>query len=111
MSETTAARKIKMLAETEIKDSMADMRFYEVLPEFLPLRAKMRAAHDDVVRPKGCAPCAKHRAYRNFSADYLRIVQQLRDDGKARMRQYFGADELRATVLDPATQQPRTIKI
>ena len=111
MSDTTVPRKIKMLAEQEIKDSIADMRFYEVMPEFLPLRAKMRAMHDDIVRPKGCAPCAKNRAYRNFSADYLRIVQQLTDDGKARMRQYFGADELRATVLDPATQQPKTVRV
>lgn len=112
MSDTApVAKKIKLLGEQEIKDSMTDLKFYEFLPEFLPVRAKMQAIHDDVVKPKGCAPCAKNRAYRNFSADYLRIVQQLSDDGKARMRQYFGADELRATVLDPATQQPKTIKI
>ena len=112
MNETaTPTLKIKLLAEQEIKDSMADMKFYETMPEFLPLHAKMQAIHDDIVKPNGCAPCAKNRAYRNFAGDYLRILQQLTDDGKARIRRYFGADELRTTVLDPATQQPKTIKI
>ena len=104
-------KKIMMLAEREIKDSMADVKFYEVMPEFLPIRSRMQAAHDDIVTTKGCAHCAKNRAYRNFSADYMRIVQNLTEDGKARMRGYFGADELRATVLDPATQQPKSVKI
>lgn len=111
MSDTAPAKKIKLLAEQEIKDSMADMRFYEVMPEFLPIRAKMKTMHDDIVKPKGCAPCAKNRAFRNYSGDYLRIVQNLSEDGKARLRTYFGASELRATVLDPATQKPKTVKI
>lgn len=111
MSDTATARKIKLLGEQEIKDSMADMKFYEVVPEFLPIRARMQAMHDDIVTPKGCAPCAKNRAYRSHAGDYLRIVQNLSDDGKARFRTYFGADELRATVLDPETQKPKTVKI
>lgn len=106
-----ATAKIKFLGEQEIKDSMADMKFYEVLPEFLPIRAKMKTMHDDIVKPKGCAPCAKNRAYRSHAGDYLRIVQNLSEDGKARFRAYFGVDELRATVLDAATQKPKTVKI
>lgn len=111
MSNTQQAPKIKLLAEQEIRDSMADLKFYETLPEFLPIRAKMKTMHDDIVKPKGCTTCAKNRAYRSYAGDYLRIVQNLSEDGKARLRTYFGADALQATVLDPATQKPKTVRI
>ena len=113
MSEETqeTQKTVKMIAEREIKDSMADARFYEQMPEFLPLRRKMQALHNDLLAPQGCTNCAKNRAYRSLAGDYLAIVSSLRDDGKERLRRYFGADELRANVLDPVTRQPKTIKI
>lgn len=110
MSEETQ-KTVKLLAEQEIKDSMADARFYEQMPEFLPLRKKMQALHNDLLAPRGCSSCAKNRAYRSLSGDYLTIVSHLRDDAKERLRRYFGADELRANVLDPETRQPKMIKI
>lgn len=106
-----AQKVVKLLAEREIKDSMADARFYEQMPEFLPLRKKMQAAHNDLITPKGCTQCAKNRAYRTHSGDYLTIVASLKGDAVERMRKYFGADELRATTLDPVTRQPKTIKL
>lgn len=104
---------VKLLAEQEIKDSMADARFYEQMPEFLPLRMKMKALHDDLITPHGCSNCAKNRVYRSLGGDYLRIVDGLtgNPDAVERLRRYFGADELRATVLDPATRQTKTIAI
>ena len=102
---------VKLLAEQEIKDSMADARFYEQMPEFLPLRRKMQAMHNDLVTPHGCTTCAKNRVYRSMGGDYLRIVENLKDDATERLRRYFGADELRATVLDPVTRQPKTIAV
>lgn len=109
MDET--AKTIKLLAEQEIKDSMADARFYEQLPEFLPLRMKMKAMHDDLITPHGCSNCAKNRMYRSLGGEYLQTVQRLNADGAARLRRYFGADELRATVLDKDTKEPKTIRI
>lgn len=105
------AKTIKLLAEQEIKDSMADAKFYEAMPEFLPLHKKMQAIHEDPLTPHGCTNCQKNRLYRSLSGDYLRIVQNLKDGAAERLRKYFGADELRANVLDPVTQQPKTIKI
>ena len=102
---------VKLLAEQEIKDSMADARFYEQMPEFLPLRKKMQAMHDDLITPHGCSNCAKNRVYRSLGGDYLRIVETLGEDAKERLRRYFGADELRATVLDPNTRQPKAISV
>lgn len=102
---------VKLLAEQEIKDSMADARFYEQMPEFLPLRKKMQAMHDDLITPHGCSNCAKNRVYRSLGGDYLRIVANLRPDAAERLRRYFGADELRANILDPVTRQPKTIKV
>lgn len=104
---------VKLLAEQEIKDSMADARFYEQMPEFLPLRVKMKALHDDLITPHGCSNCAKNRVYRSLGGDYLRIVDGLTSnpDAVERLRRYFGADELRATVLDPTTRQTKTIAI
>lgn len=108
---TEANKTIKLLAEQEIKDSMADARFYEQLPEFLPLRKKMQAMHDDLITPHGCSNCAKNRVYRNLGSDYLSIVSSLKPDAIDRLRKYFGADELRANVLDPETRQPKTLKL
>lgn len=106
-----AQKVVKLLAEQEIKDSMADARFYEQMPEFLPLRKKMQAMHNDLVTPHGCTSCAKNRAYRSLGGDYLTIVANLKADAKERLRKYFGADELRANMLDPETRQPTTIKV
>lgn len=111
MSEEAKQKVIKLLAEREIKDSMADARFYEQMPEFLPLRMKMKALHNDLITPHGCTNCAKNRAYRSLGGDYLRIVASLRGDAVDRLRKYFGADELRATILDTETHQPKTISI
>lgn len=102
---------VKLLAEQEIKDSMADARFYEQMPEFLPLRKKMQAMHNDLITPHGCTSCAKNRAYRSLGGDYLMIVANLKEAAQERLKRYFGADELRATILDPETRQPKTIKL
>ena len=102
---------VKLLAEQEIKDSMADARFYEQMPEVLPLRKKMQAMHNDLITPRGCTSCAKNRAYRSLGNDYLTIVSSLSDDGKERLKRYFGADELHANTLDPVTRQPRIIRM
>ncbi len=107
----TAGKTVKLLAEQEIKDSMADARFYEQMPEFLPLRMKMKAMHDDLVTPRGCSNCAKNRVYRSLGTAYLAIVASLRPDGVERLRRYFGADELRATTVDPQTRQPKTLRL
>lgn len=106
-----AQKVVKLLAEREIKDSMADARFYEQMPEFLPLRKKMQAMHNDLITPKGCSNCAKNRAYRSLGGDYLTIVANLKEQAVERLRKYFGADELRATTIDPVTRQPKTIKL
>jgi hypothetical protein len=110
-TQTTTQKVVKLLTEQEIKNSMADARFYEQMPEFLPLRKKMQAMHSDLVTPRGCSSCAKNRVYRNMGGDYLRLVAGLKGDAADRLRRYFGADELRATVLDPATRKPKTISI
>lgn len=102
---------VRMIAEDEIKDSMADARFYEAMPEFLSLKRKMQTMHEDLLSPHGCTNCQKNRVHRALGGDYLTIVQNLKDDGKVRLRRYFGADELVATVLDPATQKPKQIRI
>jgi len=111
MSDEKKQKVVRLLAEQEIKDSMADARFYEQMPEFLPLRMKMKAMHDDLVTPHGCSTCAKNRVYRSLGGDYLRIVEGLKDEARERLRLYFGADELRATVLDAVTRQPKTISV
>lgn len=105
------AKTVKLLAEREIKSSMADPGFYEQLPEFIPLRAKLDAAHANPMTPKGCSSCAKNRAYRAFSSDYMHIALRLSPDGAARFRKYFGADEIRAMVLDRETRQPKSVTI
>ena len=106
-----AQKVVKLLSEQEIKDSMADARFYEQMPEFLPLRKKMQAMHNDLITPHGCSSCAKNRAYRSLGGDYLTIVSSLKADAVDRFKRYFGADELRANTLDPETRQPKTLKL
>lgn len=112
MSEETKTDKVvKLLGEQEIKDSMADARFYEQMPEFLPLRRKMQAMHDDLITPHGCTNCAKNRVYKSLGGDYIRIVASLKDDSVERFKRYFGADEIRVNDVDPETRQPKTIKL
>ena len=104
---------IKMISEKEIKDSMADAKFYEAMPEFLPLRMKLKAMHNDLITPHGCSNCAKNAAFRSVSPDYMRTLAGLEGNEEAvdRLRKYFGADELRATTIDPVTRARKTIKL
>lgn len=104
---------IKMISEKEIKDSMADAKFYETMPEFLPLRMKLKALHNDLITPHGCTNCAKNAAFRSSSPEYMQTLARIAEnpDAVARLRAYFKADELRATTVDPVTRANKTIKL
>lgn len=104
---------IKMISEKEIKDSMADAKFYETMPEFLPLRMKLKALHNDLITPHGCTNCAKNAAFRSSSPEYMQTLARIAENPEAvaRLRAYFKADELRATTVDPVTRANKTIRL
>lgn len=102
---------LKLITEAEIKSSLADPRFFDEMPEFLPLRTKMAAMKSDLTLKRGCTPCAQRRVYNALAGNYMQTLASLSDDGKARIRAYFGADGLRATRINPLTRAPETIRL
>ena len=113
MNTETKEPVIRMISEKEIKDSMADAKCYEAMPEFLPLRMRLKAQHNDLITPHGCTNCAKNAAYRSAGPAYMQTLARIAEDPEAvaRIRAYFKADELRATTIDPVTRANKTIKL
>ena len=104
-------RVVKLISEHDIKQSMTDPKFYEALPEFLPLRAKMEAMKAGTTASRGCTPCALRRVYNSLASNYMATLAALSPDGARRVRAYFGADELRAVRVNPTTRKTETIRL
>ena len=105
MSDPAPLPKPILLGQGHVTQAMADLRFFELLPEFRPLQAKQQAAMADLQQRRGCSGCQKRRAAQNIFGDFLSTMLALSPDGLARIKQYFGAPTLMLNVMDPQTRQ------
>ena len=94
-----------ILSQSHIQQALADLKFYELLPEFRAMQDKMQAMKADLASSRGCSGCKQRRVMSSLFNDFMYIVGSLSDDGKARLRQYVGADKLMINRFDPATRQ------
>ena len=83
---------------------LSDSRFYEALPEFLPLRAKM-SMQAAVAGRAGCSSCAKRRMQSSAGIDFIRMVRGLEGDRLARFKAYIGAETLLVNGMNAVTKR------
>lgn len=92
-----------ILSVQMVNKALGDQMFYERVPEFTPMKGKLVAMRMDLNRPGGCGGCKRKRIERNLFGDFLTIAQHLGDDGRIRLRSYYGVPGLMVNVHDQAT--------
>jgi hypothetical protein len=80
--------------------AMADSMFFNLLPEFIPLQAKMRAAKTLPSPHRGCGACHQRRLAVNVYQDFVYTLAILGDDAQRRMKQYFNVPALMFNARD-----------
>lgn len=94
-----------ILSQAHVSKSLADQRFYELLPEFHALQVKLETMKVDLTATRGCSGCRKARAAANLFNDYLSIATSLSADGVQRLKTYLGAAQIMVNQVDPTTRQ------
>ena len=97
-----------VLGGSEAAAAVSDENFFRMMPEFSVLRVKMATMRAN--SKKGCTPCRKRREVASVSADFMSIVDTLSDDGRARLKKYFGVDGIRYTKVDRPTMRATVVQ-
>lgn len=100
-----------ILGPGEIARAVADENFFRLMPEFSVLRAKMATMKASAMANRGCSSCRHTRQAMSVSGDFMSIVPTLSDDGKARLKRYYGADAIRYTRINRATMRATSVQI
>ena len=94
-----------ILSQVHVSKALADQRFYELIPEFRALQAKLAAAKIDLNAGRGCSSCRKTRAVASFFSDFMSIASALSPDGVRRLKEYLGVQALMMNTMDRTTGQ------
>lgn len=97
------------IGPAEINKAMSDANFYAAMPEFASLRVKMDAAKAG--SNKGCTPCKLRRIMGSANADFMRILPTLSDDGKKRLKKYYGVDSIKYNTIDRIARKTYVVTI
>ncbi len=100
----------RVLAMGMAQAAMTDPKFTEQLPEFKTLQPKL-ATMQAQLRRGGCGSCRRKRIVANIYRDFLHVVGSLDQDGKTRLREYFGGTPLMLSVMNRTTKKFETITI
>lgn len=101
----------QLLGATMIGRATTDNSFYMKLPEFMPVRQKLKAMNEDMSFSHGCSKCRRKRIAGNITDDFISIVRSLSKDGRQRLKDYFGTNHLFINVVQPGTFQVKTQEI
>jgi hypothetical protein len=83
---------------------LSDPRFFEALPEFMPLRAKMMT-QNAVVKHSGCSGCSQRRMAQSTGVDFIRLASSLPADRIARLKNFLGTDAILINGMNPVTKR------
>lgn len=96
-----------ILGQSHVSRALGDARFFELLPEFRVLQAKLATMKIDLNSNRGCGGCKRARATANIFNDFLAITSTLSPDGLQRLKQYLGCQQFMVNQLNPQTGQVR----
>lgn len=83
---------------------LSDPRFFGVLPEFLPLRAKL-ATQNAMVRRSGCSGCSQRRMAQSTGVDFIRLVASLPGERVGRLKEFLGTEAILINGMNPVTKR------
>lgn len=94
-----------LISQGMVSRSLGDASFFQRVPEFTPLKAKVNAMHVTMTKPGGCGGCKTRRVQYNLYGDYVTLARALSPDGLARLKQYFGATRFMVNDVEPRTNR------
>lgn len=94
-----------LLGQSHVNQALKDPRFFELLPEFRSLQAKIQVMAAAPVARRGCGGCRQTRVAQNLFGDFCTVLQALSPDGLTRIKRYFGAGGIMLNTLNPLTHQ------
>jgi hypothetical protein len=100
----------RVLAAGMARSALGDPKFFEQVPEFKALQAKLGPAQRRL-RARGCGGCRQRRIINNIFRDFVHATLALDADGRGRMRAYFGGAPLLISVQNRVTKRPETVTI
>lgn len=83
---------------------LSDPRFFESLPEFLALRAKM-ATQNEAVKRSGCSGCSQRRMAQTTGVDFIRLVASLPPERVAKLKSFLGTEAILINGMNPVTKR------
>lgn len=97
-----------MLGGVHIAKAVSDGKFFELMPEFMSVRAQISAMHVDVKAKKGCSACNKRRLHNNIDGNFATIASRLPPERAKVLKKYLGiGDDQKFFIraVNPATKQ------
>lgn len=88
-----------LLSQSHLAKALGDTRFFEQVPEFRPLQGKAKTMHADLETKRGCGSCNKRRVANTLFNDFTSIVKALGNDGRNRLKSYFGVNAIALNVV------------
>ena len=97
-----------MLGGVHIAKAVSDAKFFELMPEFMSIKAQMDTMHIDINSKKGCNACNKRRLHANIDGNFAVIVANLPDERVNVLKKYLGIGDDQSfyvRAVNPATRQ------
>ncbi len=85
------------------KQALNDDKFYEKLPQFLPIRTKLKTLHVNMKSNKGCSSCQQRRIQNNLERDFAAIAASLDPTSGKIFKEYFGVQRMVIHAVNPKT--------
>ena len=85
--------------------ALVDEKFYQQVPEFIPMKSKLTAMRVQTAPSRGCSGCAKTRIQRSMHNEFLTLIQALSPEAVQRLKAYFKITQLMLNTVNPITNQ------
>lgn len=86
-----------------IKKALNDSAFYDKLPQFRQIKAKMAAMQASLKNQKGCSSCQQRRTQLNVEREFAAIASSLDAESGKAFREYFGVPRMVIHAVNPVT--------
>lgn len=97
-----------LLSQGMVDRALADNAFYAQLPEFTQLRGSVTTTVK--VNNGNCSRCGRTKQKLNTFNNFSTLSTALTQDGRDRLKRYFGVTGLMLNIIDPNSKQV-TVKI
>lgn len=97
-----------MLGGSHIAKAVSDSGFFELMPEFMSVRAQINTMHIDMKSKKGCSTCNKRRLHANIDGNFAAIASRLPPERAKVLKRYLGigdGQKFFIRAVNPANRQ------